>query len=49
MATLAEPEQDFTRLPEMPEGVFTAPLKRPDHLGEHGEGAVRSDCAFTVS
>ena len=34
MATLAEPEQDFTRLPEMPEGVFTAPLKRPDHLGE---------------
>ena len=34
MATLAEPEQDFTRLPEMPEGVFTAPLKRPEHLGE---------------
>ena len=34
MATLAEPEQDFTRLPEMPEGVFTAPLKRPDHLGD---------------
>mgnify|MGYP002032044380 FL=1 len=34
MATLADPEQDFTRLPEMPEGVFTAPLKRPDHLGE---------------
>ena len=34
MATLADPEQDFTRLPQMPEGVFTAPLKRPDHLGE---------------
>ena len=34
MATLAEPPQDFTSLPEMPEGVFTAPLKRPEHLGE---------------
>ncbi|WP_247713470.1 phenylalanine 4-monooxygenase [Qipengyuania sphaerica] len=34
MATLAEPEQDFTRLPEMPEDVFTAPLKKPDHVGD---------------
>ncbi|UVI39792.1 phenylalanine 4-monooxygenase [Qipengyuania spongiae] len=34
MATLAEPEQDFARLPEMPENVFTAPLKRPEHVGE---------------
>ena len=34
MATLAEPEQDFTRLPLMPDDVFTAPLKRPDHVGE---------------
>lgn len=34
MATLAEPEQDFTRLPDMPENVFTAPLKRPGHVGE---------------
>ena len=34
MATLVEPEQDFTRLPEMPENVFTAPLKRPEHVGE---------------
>ena len=34
MATLAEPQQDFTRLPEMPADVFTAPLKRPAHVGE---------------
>ena len=34
MATLAEPQQDFTRLPEMPADVFTAPLQRPAHLGE---------------
>ncbi len=34
MATLAEPQQDFTRLPDMPADVFTAPLKRPAHLGE---------------
>tara|TARA_R110002072_G_scaffold121321_9_gene254936 strand:- start:22709 stop:23647 length:939 start_codon:yes stop_codon:yes gene_type:complete len=34
MATQAITEQDFSRLPEMPEEVFTAPLRRPDHLGE---------------
>ena len=34
MATTATTEQDFSRLPEMPEEVFTAPLRRPDHLGE---------------
>ncbi len=34
MATLAEPEQDFTRLPEMPDDVFTAPLKKPDNVGD---------------
>ncbi|WP_247711467.1 phenylalanine 4-monooxygenase [Qipengyuania gelatinilytica] len=34
MATLAEPEQDFTRLPEMPDDVFTAPLKKPEHVGD---------------
>ncbi|WP_279351772.1 phenylalanine 4-monooxygenase [Erythrobacter litoralis] len=34
MATLAEPQTDFTRLPDMDESVFTAPLKRPDHVGE---------------
>ena len=34
MATLADPPQDFTRLPEMPGHVFTAPLKRPVHVGE---------------
>lgn len=25
---------EFTRLPDLPAGVFTAPLKRPDHVGE---------------
>ncbi|WP_233998215.1 phenylalanine 4-monooxygenase [Erythrobacter sp. QSSC1-22B] len=34
MATTAIKEQDFSRLPEMPEEVFTAPLRRPEHLGE---------------
>ena len=34
MATLAEPETDFARLPELPADVFTAPLMRPAHVGE---------------
>lgn len=34
MATLAHPESDFTVLPEMAADVFTAPLKRPAHVGE---------------
>ncbi len=29
-----EPETDFARLPELPADVFTAPLKRPAHVGE---------------
>ncbi len=34
MATLAEPQTDFTRLPDMDESVFTAPLKKPDRVGD---------------
>ena len=34
MATIAEPDTDFSRLPEMPDDVFTAPLKKPDHVGD---------------
>ena len=34
MATLADPETDFTQLPELPEDVFTAPLAKPAHVGE---------------
>lgn len=34
MATLADTQPDFTRLPEMPGDVFTAPLARPPHVGE---------------
>lgn len=34
MMTTATEEQDFTTLPEMPEGVFTAPLKKPAHVGD---------------
>ena len=34
MATLAQPETDFTSIPSMPDNVFTAPLKRPAHVGE---------------
>lgn len=33
MATLADPEPDFTQLPELDDNVFTAPLRRPAHLG----------------
>ncbi|WP_407643350.1 phenylalanine 4-monooxygenase [Pseudoblastomonas halimionae] len=34
MATAANEETDFTELPHMPADVFTAPLKRPEHVGE---------------
>ena len=34
MATIVDPESDFSALPEVPEGVFTAPLQRPAHVGE---------------
>lgn len=34
MATRAKEETDFTQLPDMPADVFTAPLKRPEHVGE---------------
>ena len=34
MATAAKEETDFTELPHMPADVFTAPLKRPEHVGE---------------
>ncbi|MEM6856965.1 MAG: phenylalanine 4-monooxygenase [Pseudomonadota bacterium] len=34
MATLADPATDYAELPELPEDVFTAPLKRPAHVGE---------------
>lgn len=34
MATLAQTEQDFTRLPDLPAEVFTAPLKKPAHVGD---------------
>ncbi|WP_379548418.1 phenylalanine 4-monooxygenase [Qipengyuania sp. DSG2-2] len=34
MATLAKTDQDYSVLPHMPDDVFTAPLKRPEHVGE---------------
>lgn len=34
MATLASSESDFAVLPQMPADVFTAPLRRPAHVGE---------------
>ncbi|MGY6550629.1 MAG: phenylalanine 4-monooxygenase [Erythrobacter sp.] len=33
MATVLEPDTDFTRLPDLPADVFTAPLVRPAHVG----------------
>ena len=34
MATIDLPETDFAELPPLPEDVFTAPLRKPPHLGE---------------
>ncbi|WP_054121887.1 phenylalanine 4-monooxygenase [Novosphingobium sp. AAP93] len=34
MSDLVELAADFTRLPDLPDGVFTAPLQRPPHVGE---------------
>ena len=34
MATAPDLSHDFAELPDMPDDVFTAPLKRPDHVGE---------------
>ena len=34
MATNAQPQDDFAALPDLPADVFTAPLKRPVHVGE---------------
>ena len=34
MATLADPDTDFSKLPELPADVFTAPLKKPEHVGD---------------
>jgi phenylalanine-4-hydroxylase len=31
--TLADPSAEFSRLPDLPADVFTAPLKRPAHVG----------------
>jgi phenylalanine-4-hydroxylase len=34
MATLADPDIDYAKLPELAEDVFTAPLARPAHVGK---------------
>ena len=34
MATIDLPETDFAELPPLPGDVFTAPLRKPPHLGE---------------
>ncbi|MEP5937839.1 MAG: phenylalanine 4-monooxygenase [Erythrobacter sp.] len=33
MASLAQSDTDFSALPELREDIFTAPLKKPEHLG----------------
>lgn len=33
MATLADQDQDFSALPDLPADVFTAPLRKPAHVG----------------
>ena len=44
MATIADPESDFSALPEVPDGVFTAPLQRPAHVGEDWLEPRQRDC-----
>ena len=34
MATIVEPSSDFSALPDVPADCFTAPLRRPQHVGE---------------
>lgn len=34
MASIADPETDFSTLPDLPEDVFTAPLAKPAHVGD---------------
>jgi len=34
MATVLDPQSDFSALPDVSSDVFTAPLKRPAHVGE---------------
>ncbi|ANY18857.1 Phenylalanine-4-hydroxylase [Tsuneonella dongtanensis] len=34
MPTLVQPDTDFSTLPELPAEVFTAPLKKPEHVGD---------------
>lgn len=34
MATIVDPESEFSALPVVPDAVFTAPLQRPAHVGE---------------
>ncbi len=34
MATIVDPESDFSALPDVSDAVFTAPLQRPAHVGE---------------
>ena len=34
MATLAKTGQDLSRLPDLPDDVFTAPRKKRDHVGD---------------
>lgn len=34
MATIDQTDTDYTRLPDLPRDVFTAPLSRPDHVSE---------------
>ena len=34
MATLSDTNKDFSRLPDLPADVFTAPLRKPEHVGD---------------
>ena len=47
MATIVEPESDLSALPVAPEGVFTAPLRRPAHVGEDWLEPAQRDYSST--
>ena len=46
MATITQTKNDFVALPEVPADVFTAPLRRPAHVGEDWLEPKQRDYSF---
>jgi phenylalanine-4-hydroxylase len=43
MTTFSDPKQNYAALPPIPAGVFTEPLKKPDHVGDDWLEACQRD------